>query len=755
MQAETLVAESPKVVEPAAKPKRRRRWLRVLKVLACLLVVSVCGGMVAVLLFWQRQLDLAAAKLPELPNVVREVYRTPTQIVSSDGETLFTVTSQYRKPLRLHEIPQHVLDAMLAAEDKRFYQHDGVDEWALMRVAWTAARDGRSSQGASTLTMQIAKRVFTGTERTIERKLKDMALATVIERTWTKDQILEFYMNEVFFGAGAYGIAAAADVYFGKSVQDLTVGEAALLARCVRRPSDDNPFLDPTRAKANRDVVLSVMHDEGMIDSSEFVRAKAEPITLRPRPPMLLTSEKRAPYFVDWVLEELRRELPGVDVTQGGYRVETSINLRMQAVAEEQVGNLIRRYRGRRITTAAFLLMDREGRVLAMVGGADYKNNQFNIVTQGRRQPGSAFKPFVYAAALEYGVLSPYSSISNAPFVLRAAGAKPWVPRGGGTGGYVTMATALRQSINVPAVRTMDMVGPSNVIHLAHKGFGFRSELRPYLSLALGAAEVSPLEMAEGYSVFMRGGDRVRPTGILRVYGPDGNVAKEIPPAVTYRTVRVATARDLDLMMRGVVTGGTGTGASSVANARGKTGTTSDFKDAWFCGYTDTLLGIGWVGNEVLRTQADGSRRARYASMGGVFGGKVVAPMWASIVRPAQQMLGESRRYVPSAPAGSSRRRERTEDDEVRVPVYPEDDQPAETEAPEAPPIPDEEPAFIPPEPPVEAVPISRDEPRAMVVVEVCADTGRRATAYCPERSLRTFAVGSGPSSSCTAHRPH
>lgn len=738
------VGTAPREAPRARNPVDRKR-IRRLRIVACVVALFVSVTTLAALLTWQRMLDAAAQRLPELPKVVREVYKQPTKIVANDGTVLYSITAEYRKPLPLEKIPNYVINATLAAEDKRFFQHDGVDELAIMRVFWSTAREGRNTQGGSTLTMQIAKRMFTSNDRTIERKLKDMALATMIERTWTKQQILEFYLNEVFYGSGAYGIAAAAYVYFRKSVDQLTIAEAALLARCVRRPSQENPFVNLDGALANRDMVLGIMLDEHMITSAQYSEALLEKPKLAERPKDLLVGKKIAPYFVDWVFAETQRLLPHSDISRGGYRIETTLDPKIQSITEAQVRRTVERYRRSRITTAAFVLMDRDGKVLSMVGGVDYNRNQFNVVTQGKRQPGSSFKPFVYGAALEYGVLSPYSSISNAPFVVRDGG-HTWAPKGGGRGGSMSVAAAIRNSVNVPAVRTIDMVGPSNVVHLAKTAFGFSADLKPYLSLALGACEVSPLEMAQAYSVFQHGGDRVKPFGILRVLGPDGRVIREFAPEVTRQVVRSRTANDMDMMLRGVVVGGTGKAASSVVNARGKTGTTDDHKDAWFCGYTDTLVGIGWVADEIPVSKQGGRLRWKYGSMAGVFGGHAVAPMWAAIVKPSQALIGESKRYVRAASGGSvSSSSEGAPKKQATVPVYEPEPEPAPGEDEPMPPT-------------MEPPPPQPDEDAGLdggpvAYLEICPDSGRLATAYCPERVLKPYRIGRGPSRSCTLHK--
>lgn len=655
-------------------------------------------------LVWQRALANASTKIPNLESLLDKIARSPTEILSEDGHVLYTVTAENRQPIRIEDVPLVVRQATLAAEDKRFFDHSGVDAWAIGRALFTSAKEGRAAQGASTITMQLAKRLYTSPQKTFGRKIEDMALAVMIERTKTKQQILELYLNQVFYGSGAYGIQSAADVYFGKELDKLTIAEAALLSRCVRRPSDENPYADPEKAIANRNVVLNTMREEGMITEQQYQSALKEKLKLRRTRSRILTGEKTAPYFVDYVLDVVRRELPNIDVTAGGYRIETTLNTVMQEDAEQAVRKLVNDYRKSRVTTGAFVLMNREGQILAMVGGVDYKRNQFNMVSQGRRQPGSSFKPFVYAAALERHDIRPTDSISNARFVYRTGGGKVWSPdnSSGRYGGSVSIRTAIASSINVPAVRVMDKVGPSIAVEFAHDVFGFQSELAPVLSLVLGAGAVSPLEMAQGYSVFMLNGDRATPYGIKRIIGPNGELVKSFEPRIASGVLSSSTAQLMDGFLRAVVTSGTARRASSVINARGKTGTTSDNLDAWFCGYTDELLGIGWIANEVPSKSKD--RKWDYLKMSStVFGGTVTVRMWTDIMTTAQKKIGEKPRKIADREYGVS-----TKDDDKSEPkdttptdVTPDEDYGKRPEDWVLPPIekpePEQEPVDNPP----------------------------------------------------------
>jgi penicillin-binding protein 1A len=735
---------------------------------AVCLFVTLVVGISAFGFYWRRALDEAAAKIPNLPDIMAEITRQPTVITDRNGEPLFQISSEYRKPVRIEEIPQRVIDATLAAEDVRFFEHGGIDYRAIARVLLTNAREGRIAQGGSTITMQLAKRVYSGGERTYRRKVQDMALAVMMERELTKEQILELYLNQIFYGAGAYGVQAAADVYFGKKLDQLTLAEAALLARCVRRPSQETPFVNPEAAVANRNVVLRTMLENAMISQREYDEAVREPLRLRKGPRHNLATHKIAPYFVDYVLSQIEKDMPNADLTEGGYRVETTLDVGLQAVAEKAVAHLVAKYQRRGVRTAAFLLCDRSGAILAMVGGRDYERRQYNAISQGRRQPGSAFKPFVYATAFELGALEPNDMISNARFVLRDPTTQAvWSPDNANQryGGMLSVRSAFANSVNIPAVRVMDKVGPNNVVALAKSVFGFKSELAPYLSLALGASAVSPLEMAEGYSVFMLHGERFQPFGIKRIIGPDGSVVKEFSPRIVRTDLSPRTCDIMDGLMRAVVTSGTGRRASGIANARGKTGTTSDNRDAWFCGYTDEFLGIGWIANETY----DPGRNPpwSYGEMPGIFGGNVTVEMWADVLKAAQKAWGEEARRFDGSTTVS---REETPPETPPLEDAPQQD-PDAPQPQDLPPTPEADPgdratepdgtgaaaekAGTPPSPPPNP-PTTRPKTAAgeMELVEICADSGARATLYCPEVVRRAFPKGRAPSKPCSLHGP-
>ena len=714
------------------------------------------GGMAASY-YAQQQLDWAATVVPELPSKMVMLASEPSVIVSQDGKVLESISTEFRRPVKLKDVPDVVKNATLAAEDKRFFGHQGVDYWAMGR-AMVSTVSGKRTEGASTITMQIAKRVFTNTEKSMERKVKDMALAIMIERELTKEQILELYLNQIYYGSGAHGISAAAEVYFGKDLDELTPSEAATLARCVRRPSEENPFVDEDKALKNRNVVLAIMHDEEFLNDSQYEKALNEPLKLK-KANKEDKGNRHAPYFCDYVKAWLKDNMPDVDLRKGGYRIETTLNLALQKYAEGRVSNIVDRNRRLRITTSAFVLLDNEGRVLSMVGGPSYKKNQFNVITQGRRQPGSSFKPIVYATAFELGALNPGGSVSNEPF-YQGYGAARRKTRGGGRGGSVSIRSAIANSINTPAMWAGKEAGVENVIQMSHQAFGIKTELAPVQTIALGADEVTPMEMAVAYSVFQSGGDRIEPFGVVKVIGGDGIPIRVNGPTVLRRQLSTTSAEGIDTCLRAVVTGGTGRAAGSVTNARGKTGTTSDNKDAWFCGYTDKFIGVGWVANETK----DKNGRVRYMPMNDyVMGGHMVAPLWASIVGRAQKLMGEEPRRMKGGT------REYAPRDDEPAPAEENTDDPAvapvvdEITGDAAPEIPDEgvetgpdggQPKVNPERVDPSPVGGNGDEGDHVTFVEICADTGMRASIYCPERVRKAFRPGSEPKSRCKTHKP-
>jgi penicillin-binding protein 1A len=687
-----------------------------------------------------------------------------------------------REPVSYQEIPKRVIDATVAAEDKRFWEHSGVDVMGIVRAVWINLRSGQVEQGGSTITQQVAKRLLTSGERSFRRKIEDACLALQIERQYSKEQIIELYLNQVYYGSQAYGIKAAAEIYFGRPLDQLSLSQIATLARLPRRPSQDNPFVSMDAAIANRNTVLQIMLDEGMIDQQAYDTAINEKLRLVSAKPISQVGIRHAPYFTTWVLDNLREKIPSEDYARGGYKIYTTLNYKAQKEVEDGLASTIRSTRRRGVTEGAMVVMDTNGEIVAMVGGNDFDRSQYNVVTQGHRQPGSSFKPFVYSTAIELGTLRPNGSVSNAAIHIKTPSGY-WSPKGGGHGGSVSVWTAFTQSINVPAVHVCMDVGPENVVRVAKEVFGFKSDLFPGPALALGSSAVSPLEMAQGYSVFATGGNRATPFGIRRIVGPDGGIVAQYRPLIAQNVLSPATTDALRTLMRGVVTSGTGRAASSVPDARGKTGTTNSHKDAWFCGYTDHLIGIVWVAN----ARYDG-HEVTYGPMAGVFGGQVPAALWAKTMgpleamfadRPAPNLDGEKTavdqagrdgfmmvricrdsglRARRNCPYFLKRMTAEAADDleycqeEHRPGVARNDDEAPPVTDENSPPGPNDD-APVPPTPPRIQPPRATTE-SSTISVEICVETGLRATTYCPQKRVEKFKRGSEPSDFCHVHHP-
>jgi penicillin-binding protein 1A len=708
----------------------------------------------------------------------------PSVILASDGKTeLYHIAMVQRTVVPVATLPKHVRYAIIAAEDRRFYTHQGVDFTGLMRVSFLALRDHRASQGGSTIEMQLAKKLVNGDARNFQRKLKDIATAQQIERLKTKDQIIDLYMNEVYFGEGAYGIEAAAETYFGKHASKLDIAEAAMLARCIKSPSRVNPIRDPQGALDGRNYVLQVMRDEGWINDKQFEHAyNEEPKLDRYTFHGVRWIRNDAGYFVDHVLKVFHDDFPGIDLQEGGYTIKTTLNWKLQQTAVQAIAATLREHHGQGVTDAAIVVINDKGEILAEVGGPGYAKNKYNIITSSKLQPGSSFKPIVYAAALKEGVIQMGDSLSNEAIYEDRFG-NPWNPKNNGReriGGYVSFETAFKDSINLPAIHTLQKIGAEKVIDYARDTFGLtKSLLPPFESLAIGTGQVYPLEMVRAYSVFMLRGDRVDPYPISEVVAPDGDSLKVYEPNRVSTNFDPAICDDIDQLMRAVVESGTGTAAGYVPDARGKTGTTQDAKDAWFDGYSDNVLGVGWVGN----MQMIHGKPTALPMRSSVFGGTVTAGMWAKVLAKAHDLgLCHAPPPPPDRVASAVKPRVKPPRDTVTLDPpddsqqnSPDDNQTAPNDTPPSEPDP-----VDPPKPKRKPRKSQEDQPSNdqddgdkpkvdpprvrkasnsdddsdsnMVTVLICADTGMKASKYCPETVSRRYVKGTEPHQICRLH---
>ena len=517
--------------------------------------------------------------VPERPPNIR-ILAANGQLISNRGKTGGEAVS-------LRELPYYVPAAFIAIEDRRFRDHFGIDVIGLASVALESVRAGEVTRGASTLTQQLAKNLFLTQDQTLQRKVQEALLALWLEQNYSKDDILELYLNRVFFGHNSTGIEAAAQTYFGKSARNLSLGEAAILAGSVQAPSRLNPRGNPDAVRARQQLVLNAMAKEGYISDAE---AKAATISSSETVRTKVTGAES--YVADWV-ESLMQAYIGD--TNEDVIVQTSINWDLQKEAEFVVKEAVANEGASKgFTQGALVAMDVDGTVRALVGGVDYQKSQFNRAVTGRRQPGSAFKPFVYLAAMEKGY-TPDTVASDEPFEFNG-----WAPKnaGGNYRGPVTLREGLAYSLNTISGRLAIDVGPEKVVEAAMR-LGISSSMLAVPSIALGTSEVSPLELTGAYAPFANGGYGVIPNVITRISTPDGKVLYDAIPAAPGIVIQPEIVAEMNDMMRTAVEIGTGKRANLNGwPIAGKTGTTQKARDAWFCGYTARMASCVWLGND-------------------------------------------------------------------------------------------------------------------------------------------------------------
>jgi len=744
---------------PSAKQKApTRSWFMrfALKVIALVVGLGACGALLMTL-----ALALAWPNLPDLHAMIDYRPRVPLRIYTADHVLIGEFGEERRNVLRFNEIPDVMKSAILAAEDDRFYQHGGIDWAGVLRAAIANVVHMSKTQGASTITMQVARNFYLSAEKTYTRKFYELLLTFKIEATLTKDQILDLYMNQIFLGHRAYGFAAASRTYFGKPLADITAAEAAMLAGIPKAPSRFNPIANFDRAKSRQAYVLGRMRSLGYLTEDEYQRALAQPIVIKSAPG---TPTGRYAVHGEYPAELARQLLYGVyqdDIYSRGFNIYTTIDSKDQEAAYESVRAGVLDYTRRapypgpeetidlpqgieskpdalndilddlqekypdngdlltgvvlsaspteiRVARTATQIIDitdkqalrvvarglgpkakddvriqrgsvvyvhkrddywelinkpsiqaalvsvraQDGAIEAMVGGFDFEEGKFNRATQAWRQPGSSFKPFIYASALERG-LTPATQISDEPFSLTAeqTGSKPWNPKNYGRsyGPMLTMRQGLYKSKNMVSIRIMQAVGPKYVQDYVTR-FGFdRSRQPAVLPLALGAGSVTPLQMAGAYAVFANGGYRVPPYLIDHVTDGSGKVIMRARPTVAgdtlARVIDPRTAYVMDDMLRGVATYGTGARAHRELKREdigGKTGTTNDSQDAWFAGFNPKLVAVAWMGFDQPKSMGQGET-----------GGGAALPIWVDYMRVA--LAGEPEIPPGPMPSGLSR----------------------------------------------------------------------------------------------------
>jgi len=565
--------------------------------------VLLMTGAIGVLLM----LAWFARDLPRTDNLWRSDRAAQISFVARDGSPLPQQGVSAGAPVRLSELPAHVPNAILAVEDRNFRHHIGVNPISVARAFIVNASEGEVRQGGSTITQQLAKNLFLSADRTLKRKIQELMLALWLEHRFTKDEILTLYLNRVYFGGGAYGVDAASHRYFAKPARNLSVNEAAVLAGLLKAPSKYSPSHNPKDAGMRARIAIEAMVAAKFLTPAAADLALANPVVLKNR------THPKAPYFLDFARQEARRVTTGLDAD---LIVKTTLDLRIQKALETGIFAGAALAKLEADVEVAAVIMDREGAVRAMAGGRDYSVSQFNRVTQARRQSGSAFKPFVYLAAIEQGA-SPQQKILDAPIKIGK-----WSPDNYNSRFYgeVTFNEALARSLNSAAIRLQEKTG-RNAVRLVARRMGLETELSGEAALALGVDSISPLMLASAYTPFANGGYRIIPHGIDKVTTANGRLAYRLETPYGGVAASNYPVESVNGMLRSVVEWGTGRAAQLERfPAFGKTGTTQNNRDAWFAGHAGGLVCVVWVGRD------DNS------SLGDVTGGSAPAVIWREVM---------------------------------------------------------------------------------------------------------------------------
>ena len=620
---------------PPKLPLWRRRWFRrtLIGVGALTLLFVIVVGAAALWAF-----TILPRSLPSVSALETLQPIQGTKIYDDNDEAITELHVERRILVPLSQIPQSLRDAILATEDRRFYSHWGIDPIGVARAIIQNYRRGRIVEGGSTITQQLTKVLFLTPDKSLERKLKEAVLALELERRYSKDRILEMYLNQVYFGQGSYGVEAAARTYFGKGVSELTVRESALIAGLPRAPTNYSPFDRPEAAKRRREVVLRRLVEFGSIKDEEAKRLAKTDLGLIPPERRRTTGQ----YFIDYVQQTLEAKYGPDLVLKGGLNVYTTLNPTMQLTAEQSLREGLKALAGRSAQTttgarpgespegAVVTVEPQTGYVKAMVGGSDFFRSEFNRAVQAKRQPGSAFKPFIYIAALEAG-FTPASQIEDSPvsFPVGGKNGQVWKPENYDRKfrGSTTLQQAIEESVNVVTVKLQERVGLAKTIQVARR-LGITSPLDVNLSLALGTSDVSLLEMTSAYGTLANQGVWMPPVAIRYVTDAQGKLLEEHVPEGR-EALAPETAYVITQMLRGVVERGTGQAAKGLGRpVAAKTGTTNDYSNAWFVGFTPRLATGVWVGYDRPRSLGKDET-----------GSRVAVPIWVTYMG---KVLGES-----------------------------------------------------------------------------------------------------------------
>lgn len=582
------------------RPRSKRRWLLVILVAFFVVMLLVATGVAATVVAMTRG-------MPALAALEKRPLAQTTLVYDRDGRVIAQLHgATNRVVVGSSQIPERMKQATVAVEDKRFYTNHGVDFQSIVRAALADLRTGHIVQGGSTIAMQYVKNAYLGNEGdTLQRKVREAVLAWELENQWSKDRILTAYLNTVYYGNGAYGVQAAAETFFHERASKLTLAQAALLAGLPQDPAYYSPVYNPRDALARRDLVLQQMQQQGYIATRQLLRAEKGPLRVYSQPPAGQVAP--ASYFVEYVTQQLVKKYGATQVFEGGMRVYTTLDLQWQEAAIAAIKGTLNQPGDP--ASAVVTIDPANGQIRALVGGLDFKKQQFNLAYQARRQPGSAMKPFVLAAAIEQGANPATTYYDSHPLhITFPNGAPPWdVTTFDGTAyGPSNLVQATIRSDNTVYAQLVLDVGPQNVVRLAHK-MGITSPLQAVPSIALGSQVVDPLELASAYATFAAEGVRHAPTAITKIVLPGGHT-EHVAPSRGVRVMPAGVAYVVDKILEQNVQMGTGVAALIPGRpVAGKTGTTSNFTDAWFCGFTPNLTSVVWVGypQNTQRSMAD------------------------------------------------------------------------------------------------------------------------------------------------------
>lgn len=613
-----------------------------------IVLIIICGAFIGVM---SGILYAVTHDLPQIRALENFQPSSVTRLYSADNVLLAELFVEKRHPIPLDRIPQDLKQALVATEDRAFYQHSGVDLKGILRAAIKNILVGKFAEGASTISQQLARTLFLTPKKKLIRKVKEAFLAFQLERRYTKDEILELYLNQIYFGSGAYGVESASRIFFGKSVKDLSLSECALIAGMPPAPSKYSPWVNRDLALRRRAIVLGQMKEVGYVTPARYAAAMAEPLALN-----RAKKTVKAPYFVAYTRTILEKTFGSSQVYKGGLDVYTTLSYDLQVAAERAVAEglsaLEKRMKRNRMPNpkpqCGLVSLDvHSGAIFAMVGGKDYSESHFNRATQALRQPGSSFKPIVYAHAIQRG-MAQNQTILDAPIAFRGAdGKNDYQPENYSEKflGEIPLRRALALSRNIPAVRLLESLGPSSVAQFGHS-LGIKTPLSPNLSLALGTSEMTLIDLTRVYAIFANGGKIVEPYSIAEVTDNRGRSLWRTTPRQRV-AISQATAAIITNMLIAVVQEGTGRKARVLRRpVAGKTGTTNDFKDALFVGYSPSVATGVWVGQDGNDTLGRGESGARAA-----------LPIWIE--------------YMSAALANTPYEVFNIPDDVVQVPIHP------------------------------------------------------------------------------------